>query len=167
MISQVFPLLCLLASADAPPPPEVERDGVVAIWFAPMLTQAVAPLAGQVGVQLGPWAMITASYGRLPIPNITVSAWTVGARGYLSKASLAPFLAAEYGEVAQDQDDTGGRQDRYAFGLMGAGLEKIWARHFSLSMDLQGGPGRREPGSYHDATWLVWLQVRLGVGLRF
>jgi hypothetical protein len=168
MTGHLFPLLCLMASADAAPAKDIQRDGVGAIWFAPMLQrEAVAPVAGQVGVQLGHWAMITASYGELPIANIRVSTWTVGARWYLSEAALAPFLAADYGRMTQEQDDTGGLQDRYVFGSMGAGLEKVWAHHFSLSSDLQAGPGRRESGSYHDATWLFWMQVRVAVGLRF
>jgi hypothetical protein len=168
MFSQVFPVLFLLASAEAQPTEAVQRSGVVAIWLAPMLMrQALVPVAGQLGVQLGPWAMITASYGELPIQNIAVSAWTVGARGYLGKASLSPFLAAEYGEMAQEQDDTGGRQDKYSFASIGAGLEKVWAHHLSFSTDLQAGPGHRDSGSYHDATWLFWLQYRIALGVRF
>jgi hypothetical protein len=149
----------------------VERDaedGVVAIWFAPALMhRAVLPVAGQIGVQLGPWAMVTASYGTLPAANIGASAWTVGARWYLGTAALAPFLAVEGGALSQQQDDTGGREDEYAFSTIGAGLEKVWAHHFSVSADLQAGPGRRETGSYHEATWLFWVQARLALGLRF
>jgi hypothetical protein len=168
MISHVVPLLCLLASADATPAKDVQRDGLVAIWVAPMvLRQTVVPVAAQIGVQLGPRAMINAFYGELPLPNIKATAWTVGARWYATEVALAPFLTAEAGKMSQEQDDTGGRRDTYAFGSIGVGLERVWAHHFSFSMDLQGGPGRRESGSYHEATWLFWLQYRLALGVRF
>jgi hypothetical protein len=166
---QLLPLLCLLASAEAPPPPQdVQRDGVAAIWFAPTLSRgAMAPVAGQVGVQLGPHAMLTGSYGEFPNQYVRVSEWTVGARWFLSKAALAPFLAAEYGKMTQEIDDTGGREDAYAFGSIGGGLEKVWVHHVSFSTDLQLGPGHRADGSYHDPTWLLWMQYRIAVGLRF
>jgi hypothetical protein len=167
MAGHLLPLLCLMASADATPPQDVQRDGVVAIWFAPMLMRTVLPVAGQVGVQLGPRAMLTASYGELPVQNIRASAWTLGGRWFLATTALAPFLAAEYGKMTQDIDDTGGRQDEYTFGSIGGGLEKVWAHHFSFSTDLQLGPGHRATGSYHDAAWLVWAQYRIAGGLRF
>jgi hypothetical protein len=164
----LLPLLCLTQPASVAPAPEVQRDGVAAIWFAPLLTaRAIAPVAVQVGVQLGPFAMITASYGALPVQNIQVSAWTVGARWFVRTAALSPFVTVESGQLVQEQDDTGGREDRYTFASIGVGLEKVWAHHFSLSTDLQAGPGHRQTGSYHDAAWVFWSQVRLAIGVRF
>ena len=168
MITHLLPVLCLVGSAEAPATKDVQRDGVVAVWFAPaVMPQADLPLAVQVGVQLGPRAMITAWYGALPIANIRASAWSVGARWYLGEAALAPFLTAEGGKLVREQDDTGGRQDNYAFASMGIGLEKVWAHHFSLAGDVQAGPGHRDAGSYHEAGWVLWSQLRLAVGLRF
>jgi len=168
MVGQLLPLLCLLASESAAPTRDVQRDGVVAVWFAPAaMGPAVVPLAVQVGLQLGPLAMVYASYGQLPVANVAVSAWTVGARWFVGEAALAPFVTAEAGRLIQEQDDTGGLEDRFAFASIGVGLEKVWAHHFSLSTELQAGPGWREAGSRHDPTTLLWLQYRLAVGLRF
>ncbi len=168
MIAHLVPFLCVLQAANGVPAQDVQRDGVGAVWFAPAtMGPTVLPVAVQVGLQLGPLAMVYATYATLPVANITASAWSVGARWFVGKAALAPFVTAEAGKLAQQQDDTGGREDRYAFASMGVGLEQVWAHHLSFSTDLQAGPGHREAGSYHEAAYVLWLQFRLALGVRF
>lgn len=168
MFSHVLPLLCLMQSVGDRPANDIQRDGVAALWLAPMATrQTPLPLALQFGVQLGRWAMLTASFGSFPGPNIGASAWTLGAHAYLMDTPWAPYVAAEFGELVQDRDDTGGRDDNYSFKIIGIGVERVWQHHVSFSTDLQMGPGRRNSGSYHDPASVLWVQGRLALGLRF
>jgi hypothetical protein len=168
MFIHLLPALCLMQSVGDRPANDIERDGIVGLWSAPMATrETVLPLAVQAGLQLGRWAMLTASYGEFPGPNIGASAWTLGARVYPTDSPLAPYVVAEWGELVQQRDDTGGRHDNYAFKTLGIGVERVWLHHFSLGTDLQVGPGRRDSGSYHDPASLLWVQCRLALGVRF
>jgi hypothetical protein len=153
-----------------------------AVWFQPQLRfhalgagradlagsdMSALPLGLEVGRQLTPHLLVSATIAHLPNEEIRTTQVTGGARWYFARQTFAPYVAAELGLLDVEENDTGGRTHTDVFAVAGPGAELTLRNGLSLMTDLQLGPestgsARGEPRVWNFSAW-----YRLGVGYRF